>query len=85
MATLFVIAVSIILEIKKIEWIAITLCIGLVITTEIINSTIEKVCDFVSPQKHEMIKPIKDLSAAAVLISALITIVIGGIVFISKL
>lgn len=85
LAAVFPIALSLILQITKLEWLAIILCIGLVITTEIINSAIENLCDFVSPEKHEMIKRIKDLSAAAVLVAAIIAVFIGAVVFIPKL
>ena len=61
------------------------LAIGLVITSEIINSAIENISDFISPEKHDLIKKIKDLSAAGVLISAITAFVIGLIIFIPKL
>ena len=70
--------------ISSLEWLAIILSIGLVISMEIINSTIENICDFISPEKHKLIKKIKDLAAAAVLISALTSIVIAAVIFIPK-
>jgi diacylglycerol kinase len=51
---------------------------------EIINSSIENICDFISPEKHKLIKKIKDLAAAEVLISALTSIVIAAVIFIPK-
>lgn len=83
-----VICVSIagfVLKISSTEWIAIMLAIGFVITLEIINSAIENMADFISPDKNEQIKKIKDLSAAAVLIGAMTAFVIGLIVFLPKL
>ena len=70
-----------ILKISAIEWIAVVFAIGFVITIEIINSSFEKLADFVSPDKHEMIKKVKDLAAAGVLISAITALIIGLIVF----
>ena len=67
------------------EWIAIIFSIGLVITVEIINTAIESIADFICPEKNEKIKNIKDLAAAAVLISAIIAVCIGLIVFLPKL
>ena len=67
------------------EWIAIVLVIGLVISLEIINSSIENIADFISPDQHEMIKKIKDLSASAVLIGAITALIIGMIIFIPKI
>ena len=67
---------SLLFKINRYEWIAITFSIGLVISLEIINSAIENIADFISPGKNERIKRIKDLSAAAVLISALTALII---------
>ena len=75
---------GIVLKISSTEWIAITLAIGFVIALEIINSAIENIADFISPDKNEQIKKIKDLSAAAVLIGAMTAFVIGLIVFLPK-
>jgi diacylglycerol kinase len=72
-------------KISEIEWIAVVFAIGFVIVLEIINSSIENIADFVSPEKHEKIKKIKDLSAAAVLISAITALTIGLIIFIPKI
>ncbi len=72
-------------QISRIEWITLIGCIGFVITSEIFNSTIEKTLDFISIQKHPSIKIIKDLSAAAVLISATTALVIGLLIFYPKI
>lgn len=84
-ATILVVTAGILFEISKFEWITITFAVGIVFIVEIINSSIENVADFVSPDKNEMIKKIKDLSASAVLISALIALIIGLIIFIPKI
>ena len=73
------------LKISATEWLAIVLAIGLVISLEIVNSAIENIADFISPEKHDVIKKIKDLSAAAVLVSALTALAIGLIVFLPKI
>jgi len=59
--------------------------VGFVFSMEIINSAIEQLADFVSPDYHEAIKKVKDLSAAAVLISALVSVIIACIIFIPKI
>ncbi|HOY48765.1 MAG TPA: diacylglycerol kinase family protein [Chryseolinea sp.] len=86
----FVIAIVVtiagfILEISVEEWIAIVIAIGFVIAAEIFNSSIENIADFISPEKHEKIKKIKDLAAAGVLISALTALTIGLIIFLPKI
>ncbi|MDP2175434.1 MAG: diacylglycerol kinase family protein [Bacteroidota bacterium] len=72
-------------RIDVIEWVAILFAIGFVLTTEIINTALENICDLISKERNERIKTIKDLSAAAVLISAITALVIGIIVFLPKL
>ncbi len=84
-AMIIAIVLGIILKISNIEWIAIVIVIGFVFSTEIINSAIEKLADFVSPDYHETIKKVKDLSAAMVLVCALVSLIVGIIVFIPKI
>lgn len=67
------------------EWISIILVIGMVIMLEIINSAIENIADFISPERNDSIKKIKDMSAAAVLIAALLAVIIGLIIFLPKI
>ncbi len=85
LAAIVTIGTGFILKISLTEWIAVAFAIGFVITMELINSAIENICDFISPGKHDLIKKIKDLSAAGVLISAITALVIGLIIFIPKL
>ncbi len=72
-------------KISVYEWLAIVLAIGMVISLEIVNSSVEKLADFVSPDKHEVIKRVKDLSSAAVLVGAIAAFVIGLLIFIPKI
>ena len=67
------------------EWIAIVLCIGMVIAAELFNSAIERLVDLVSPQRHPMAGQVKDIAAGAVLVCALAAIVVGLIIFIPYL
>jgi diacylglycerol kinase len=84
-AAIIVVILGFLLKISMVEWLAIVFAIGFVITCEIINSAIENLADYVSPEKNEIIKKVKDLSAAAVLFSAITAIVIGILVFLPKL
>ena len=74
-----------ILKISIVEWILIVTAIGIVITAEMINSSIEKLVDLVSPERQEKAGIVKDLSAGAVLIASLMAFVIGSIIFIPKI
>ena len=82
-ATVAVIIAGFIRHIGPWQWAALSFAIGIVWITEALNTCIEKLCDFCCDNKfHPSIKIIKDISAAAVLIAALVSISIGIIVFI---
>ncbi len=64
------------------KWMAILIAIGIVWITEALNTCIEKLCNiWCKNEWHPEVKVIKDIAAGAVLISAIISIIIGVIVF----
>lgn len=73
------------LSITVFEWLAVIFCIALVISLEIINTMIEEVIDYVCSVKNGKAMIIKDLAAAAVLVSALASVIIGLIIFVPKI
>ena len=84
-ATILVIGLGFYFEISKTDWIFSLLSIGLVIATEALNTAIEKLCDVVHPDKALAIKFVKDVSAFAVLIAAIVSLVIGLVIFVPHL
>jgi diacylglycerol kinase len=64
---------------EKVDLLLILLATGLVLITEIVNSAIEAVCDFVEERHNEKIKIIKDIAAAAVGISIVIWAVVCSV------
>jgi len=84
MATVLVLIAAIFFKISRTEMIAIAVAIGFVWTAEMFNTAIEKLADTISGEFHPKIKFIKDVSAAAVLVSAITAFAIGSIVFIPK-
>lgn len=84
-ASVVILIAGIAFKLSPFEWIAIVFAIGFVLAFEIMNSAIENIADFISPEKHEKIKMIKDLAAAGVLVSAFTSIIIGFIVFLPKI
>lgn len=84
-ATIMVIAAGLYFQLSTTEWLAIVSVIGLVLLTELVNTAIENIADFISPERHEKIKTIKDIAAAAVLISAIAALVVGMLIFIPKI
>ena len=57
------------------------LTMSVMLSLELLNSQIEKFLDIVSPQKNYLVKYVKDLSAGAVLVSAVGAVVIGVLIF----
>ncbi|MBF0651154.1 diacylglycerol kinase family protein [Dysgonomonas gadei] len=83
--SVIVIILSALLNISLTEWLVILVLIGLVLSLEIINTSIENICDYISPEWHKMIKKIKDLAAAAVFLAAMISVACGIIIFLPKI
>ncbi|MEY4704050.1 MAG: hypothetical protein RL042_246 [Nitrospirota bacterium] len=73
------------LGLTQLEWLFVITAIGIVLSLELLNTTIEKMLDRLHPTKHDSVKFIKDVSAAAVLVSSLTAAVIGLIVFLRHL
>lgn len=59
--------------------------IGIVISLELVNTSIEQVVDIAMPEKNEKAKIAKDVAAGAVLAVAIISAIIGLIIFIPKI
>ena len=89
--TALVIAVGLILKINSQEWVMLLLIIGLVLCTEIINTAIEKMLDYLypkdrrTPEQDRIVGVVKDTLAGAVLVAAVISILIGLLIFLPYL
>ncbi len=73
------------LHISNMEWLAVLICITLVLAFEMLNTATEQLCNLISPAFNPVIKIIKDVSAAAVLVVALMAAVCGVVIFLPKL
>ena len=80
-----VILAGFVFQVTKLEWCLLAGSIGLVVTAEILNTSIETLTNLVSPKHHPLAGKTKDLAAGAVLIAATTATVIGLIVFIPYL
>ena len=77
LATVCTIALGAWLGLSRVEWAILVLTIGCVWTAEFINTALEAVVDLVSPELHPLAKIGKDVSAAAVLVAAITSVVVG--------
>ena len=84
-ALLIVIGAGCIFKISNTEWLFIIGCSMLVLALELLNTAIEHLCDMVTKSIHPEIKIIKDVSADAVLLSAIGSVVTGCIIFFPKI
>ena len=80
-----VLVVAYLLKISFLEFSILLLCIGLVISLELVNSSIEGLVDLVSPKKKELAGKVKDISASAVLVAAVVASLVGIIILGSHL
>ncbi len=79
-----VIALGVYSKLALAEWLWIIFAIGLVVIIELLNTAIEVLVDLISPQKQPKAGVIKDVAAAAVLVSALTAVIIGLCIFVPK-
>ena len=77
--------VCFVLKLSIVEWALIVISIGIVLTAELINSAIERLADRLSTEHDEGIGKIKDIAAAAVLISAIAAAIVGLIILVPKI
>jgi diacylglycerol kinase (ATP) len=84
-AAIAVIILGLLLKIDLTEWSLLVIVIGMVFITELLNSSLESFADSMKPEWNDMIGKAKDYSAAAVLIAAIISLVVGVIIFVPKL
>lgn len=73
------------LKLSTAEWLWIILSIGMVLIVELLNTAIEVMVDFISPEIHPKAKIIKDVAAGAVLVTAITAACIGLVIFIPQL
>jgi undecaprenol kinase len=85
LAAVIVILAGTLLHLSMLEWVVIIVAITNVLITEMINSALEAIMDYLSLQFHPAIKKIKDMAAGAVLIAAIAAAAIGCIIFIPKI
>jgi len=79
------IALAYVLKFNYIEWILLFIVIFFVIMLELINTVMEALVDLVSPEIKGEAKTAKDVSAAAVLFAAIVSVIVGTILFLPKI
>ena len=73
------------LQISASEWCVCLLLFALVASLELVNTAVEAVVDLVTEEKKPLAKLAKDTAAGAVLFSAIVSVIIGCIIFLPYL
>lgn len=73
------------LNLKGIELVALCITVTLVLMAEIFNTAIEMMMDIFTDKYHILVKLVKDIAAAIVVLASLNAIAVGYILFVRKL
>ena len=76
---------SIIFNISLQEWLFVAVSITLVFFAEIVNTAIEKTLDLISQENNQMVKIIKDMMAAAVLVTSITALTVASVIFVPRI
>lgn len=79
---ILVLGMGLFLGLSSTDWCIVLLTIALVLSMEIVNSAIENIVNFISPEYHPLAGKIKDLAAGAVLVVSIFAAIIGMVIFI---
>ena len=81
---LLVVSAGFFLSIDTLEWVAVALSIGAVLSLEVMNAAVERVVDLASPEWSRSAGSAKDLAAGAVLAAAIAAACVGLVIFVPK-
>jgi diacylglycerol kinase len=84
-AAIIAIVLGLALKLSSNEWIVLSFTIAFVLILEFINTALEAIVDMVSPRIRPEAKLAKDVAAAAVLVSAILSIIVGVFLFLPKI
>ena len=77
----YVLAFAPYFSLSRAEWAVLLLTFAAVISAELFNTAVERLCDKVCLKKDELIKLCKDCAAGAVLVCAIFAVIIGIVLF----
>jgi diacylglycerol kinase len=87
-ATVLVFLAGLFFQVSKTEWLILLIVIGLVISAEIMNSAIEEACNVYDEKlnyPYGTTKVPRNMAAGAVLVMAIISVIIGLVIFLPKI
>ena len=84
-ASMLTIMFAVFLHCTFVEWAILIIMCFLVVSLEMVNTAIENVCDRITLEKDEKIRKIKDISAGAVLMMSICSVIVAGVIFLPKI
>lgn len=85
LATFVVMLLGLYFSISPVEWLILVFTINMVLVAEMVNTSIEAMVDLITLEKRADAKIAKDVSAAMVLISATLSVIVALIIFLPKI
>lgn len=67
------------------EWLIIVFTVNMVLVAEMVNTSIESMVDLITLERREDARIAKDVSAGMVLVSAVLAVVVGLLIFLPRL
>jgi len=77
--------IGVLVGLSVIEWLILIFTIFWVISLELLNTMLEALVNLVSPDIQPYAKVAKDVSAATVLLSAILSVIVGIVLFLPKI
>lgn len=81
---IFEIVMGFLFSINGLEWILIICILGIVLSVELLNTSIEATCDAITKDYNNLIKIAKDCGSAATFVVVLVAIILNIIIFLPK-
>lgn len=78
---ILVIAAALFFPLRGWELVTVIALVMAVLVMELLNTVVEHFTDLLKPRMHHYVSVVKDIMAAAVLLTALGAVIIGGIIF----
>ncbi len=84
-AVVAVTTISTFLSLNALEWVVLTLTMGMVVATELMNTALEAVVDLACPHLHPLAAVAKNAAAAAVLVTAVVAVIVAWLLLWPKI
>jgi diacylglycerol kinase len=81
-AAYYVVIAGLLIDFYLWEWALVALACGLVLGAELLNTALERLCDGLEPGHSSVVKSVKDLTAGAVLVCAIVAAAVAVFLFV---